>query len=67
MCDFLFENVGQILNCILYCITAFKVEKKCIKKNKKLSEVAVGGGVWKLQTKSEVLSFFLTFPLAGSS
>ena len=41
---FLFENVGQILNCILYCITAFKVEKKCIKKNQKLSEVAVGGG-----------------------
>ena len=40
---FLFENVGQILNCILYCITAFKVEKKCIKKIKKLSEVALGG------------------------
>ena len=36
---FLFENVGQILNCILYCITAFKVEK-----NKELSEVAKGKG-----------------------
>ena len=49
---FLFENVGQILNCILYCITAFKVEKMHYK-NKKLSEVAIGGGL-KTSEKSEV-------------
>ena len=61
---FLFENVGQILNCILYCITAFKVEEeKKHYKNKKLSEVAIGGGVSKLQTKSEVLCFFLNLSL----
>ena len=41
---FLFENVGQILNCILYCITAFKVENNTLNKNQKLSEVAIGGG-----------------------
>ena len=53
---FLFENVGQILNCILYCITAFKVEKKMHKKNQKLSEVAVGGGGG-LKTSDKVSSF----------
>ena len=59
-----FLNVGQILNCILHCITPFKVEKNALRKNQKLSEVAVGGGgVLKLQTKSEVLCFILTFPL----
>ena len=54
---------GQILNCILYCITPFKVEKNALRKNQKLSEVAIGGGVSKLQTKSEVLCFILTFHL----
>ena len=31
---FLVENVGQILNCILYCITAFKDEINALKKIK---------------------------------
>ena len=56
MCDFVpnipavyngtltFLTCLNILNCILYCITAFKVEKNAWKKNQKLSEVAVGGG-----------------------
>ena len=54
MCDFVpnipavyngtltFLTCLNILNCILYCITAFKVEK--LHEKKKLSEVAVGGG-----------------------
>ena len=60
MCDFVPntpENVGKILKLILYCITAFKV-KKMHYKNQNMSEVAAGGGVSKLHTKSEVLYFF---------
>ena len=34
-----------------------------MKKNQKLSEVAIGGGVSKLQTQSEVLCFFLNLSL----
>ena len=30
-----------------------------------MSEVAIGGGVSNLQTKSEVLGFFVTLPLGG--
>ena len=56
---FLFENVGQILNCILYCITAFKIEKNALKKNQKLSEVAVGGGG--LKTSDKFWSFIGIF------
>ena len=36
--------------------------KNAVYKFKNMSEVAVGGGVSKLQTKSEVLGFFLTLP-----
>ena len=41
---FLFENVGQILNCILYCITVFKVEKNALKKIKNCLKLPLGGG-----------------------
>ena len=69
MCDFVpnipsvynvthpfFFNVGQILNCILYCSTAFKVLKNPLQKKLKKC-LKGGGGVSKLQTKSEVLCF----------
>ena len=49
---FLFENVGQILDCILYCITAFKIEKNALK-NQQLSEVPIWGGAG-LKTSDKV-------------
>ena len=69
MCDFVpniptvyngslpFFKCLKILNCIFYSITAFKVEKNTLKKIKKLSEVAIGGGG--LKTSDTVLSFML--------
>ena len=77
MCDFVpniptvyngtlpFWKCLKILNCILYCITAFKVEKNALKKNQKLSEVAVGGGGG-LETSDTVWSFMLFFNLSLS-
>ena len=52
----------KILNCILYCIIAFIVEKNALKKkNQKMSEVAVGGGS---QNFRHCLKFYAFFNLS---